>query len=264
MRNYLNLVSDILENGDERMDRTGVGTISVFGRQLRFDLQQGFPLVTTKKVFLKGIIYELLWFTQGSTNIKYLVDHNVHIWDEWANEEGELGPVYGKQWRKWTGYNGETIDQLGNVIEQIKKNPHSRRLVVTAWNPADVAKMALPPCHMFYQFYVKRDALSCQMYMRSVDTFLGLPFNIASYALLTMMVAQVTDLKADELIITTGDTHIYSNHIEQVKTQILREPYPQPTMKINPDVNSIDEFKYEDFHLENYLAHPSIKADIAV
>jgi thymidylate synthase len=305
MRQYLDLLQDIKDNGVKKTDRTGVGTISVFGRQLRFDLSEGFPAVTTKKLFMRGIIHELIWFLQGSTNIKYLVDNDVHIWDEWpyrhylmengksvpdsnsdewkegikkftgkikadnefAKKWGELGPVYGYQWRNWPTPDGEHIDQIKKAIGTIKKSPDSRRIIVSAWNVADVDEMAkagLPPCHLLFQFYVADGKLSCQMYQRSADTFLGVPFNIASYALLTMMVAQVCDLEPGDFVHTFGDTHLYLNHLEQVDEQLSRKPYPLPKMKINPKVKNIDDFKFEDFELINYKSHPAIKAPIAV
>ena len=264
MKQYLDLMRTILEEGHYKADRTGTGTYSLFGYQMRFDLQKGFPLLTTKKLHLRSIIYELLWFLQGDTNIQYLHDHNVTIWDEWADENGDLGPVYGKQWRSWEAPDGRVIDQITNLIEQIKRNPDSRRLLVSAWNPADVDQMALPPCHTMFQFYVSNGELSCQLYQRSADVFLGVPFNIASYALLTMMVAQVCGLKAKDFVHTFGDAHIYSNHVEQAKLQLSRDPRPLPQMRINPDVKSIFDFQYEDFTLENYDPHPHIKADVAV
>ena len=264
MKQYLDLLRDIRENGVVKTDRTGVGTQSVFGRQMRFDLSQGFPLLTTKKVHLKSIIYELLWFIAGDTNIKYLKDHGVSIWDEWADENGDLGPVYGHQWRSWPAPDGSKVDQLAKVIETIKNNPDSRRIMVSAWNPGEVDRMALPPCHCLFQFYVADGKLSCQLYQRSADTFLGVPFNIASYALLTMMIAQVCGLQAGEFIHTTGDTHLYLNHMEQVELQLSREPRRLPKMKINPEVKSIFDFKYEDFTLEDYDPWPSIKAPVAV
>ncbi len=264
MKQYHDLCRHILENGEEKSDRTGVGTLSVFGYQMRFSLQQGFPMVTTKKLHLKSIIYELLWFLNGDTNIKYLKDQGVSIWDEWANEKGELGPVYGYQWRSWPGRDGAKIDQISKLIEQIKHNPDSRRHMVTAWNPADVDKMALPPCHALFQFYVSRGKLSCQLYQRSCDTFLGLPFNIASYALLTHMVAQQCDLEAGDFIWTGGDVHIYKNHLDQVNLQLSREPYPLPQLKINRKPNSIFEYQFEDFEILQYQSHPGIKAAIAV
>lgn len=264
VKQYLELCEHILENGVKKNDRTGTGTISVFGHQMRFDLQEGFPLLTTKKVFLKGIIYELLWFLKGDTNIKYLQDHGVHIWDEWADENGNLGPVYGHQWRSWGTKDGRTIDQISNVIEQIKTNPDSRRLIVSAWNVGELDEMALPPCHTLFQFYVADGKLSCQLYQRSADVFLGLPFNIASYSLLTMMVAHVCGLQPGEFIHTTGDTHIYLNHIEQIKTQLQRTPRKLPTMKLNPEVKNIFDFEYEDFILEGYDPHPPIKGEVSV
>jgi len=261
MRQYLDLLQDIMENGVDKMDRTGVGTRSVFGRQMRFDLSKGFPLVTTKKVHLKSIIHELLWFIKGDTNIKYLQDNGVRIWNEWADENGNLGPVYGAQWRNW---NNDGIDQLGDVIERIKAKPNDRRLIVTAWNPSQIGQMKLPPCHMMFQFYVANGKLSCMLYQRSCDMFLGVPFNIASYALLTMMIAQVCNLKPGEFIHTLGDTHIYHNHFEQVRTQLARTPLPLPTMKINPNVKNINDFKYEDFELIGYESYDTIKAPVAV
>ena len=254
----------ILDEGHYKADRTGTGTYSIFGYQMRFDLQKGFPLLTTKKLHLRSIIYELLWFLRGDTNIQYLHDHNVTIWDEWADEHGDLGPVYGKQWRSWVAPDGRVIDQITNLIEQLKRNPDSRRLIVSAWNPADVDQMALPPCHTMFQFYANDGQLSCQLYQRSADVFLGVPFNIASYALLTMMVAQVCGLKAKDFVHTFGDAHIYSNHVEQAKLQLSREPRPLPQMRINPEVKSIFDFQYEDFALENYDPHPHIKAEVAV
>jgi len=264
MKQYLDLLQEIMDNGTVKSDRTGVGTKSIFGHQMRFDLSKGFPLLTTKKVHLKSIIYELLWFISGDTNVRYLQDHKVSIWDEWADENGNLGPVYGHQWRSWSTPDGRSIDQLSQVIDTIRNNPDSRRMIVCAWNPSDVDKMALPPCHCFFQFYVSGGKLSCQLYQRSADTFLGVPFNIASYALLTMMVAQVCGLECGEFIHTTGDTHIYLNHFEQVREQLSREPRPLPTMKINPGVRSISGFKYEDFTLEGYDPWPAIKAPVAV
>lgn len=254
----------VLENGTFKNDRTGTGTYSVFGYQMRFNLEEGFPLVTTKKVHLRSIIHELLWFLKGETNIKYLKDNGVSIWDEWADENGELGPVYGHQWRSWPARDGSTIDQITNLINMIKKNPDSRRLIVTAWNPADVDKMALPPCHSLFQFYVSEGRLSCQLYQRSADIFLGVPFNIASYALLTLMVAQVCDLKPGDFVHTFGDAHLYANHIEQTKLQLSRDFRPLPQMKLNPAVKDIFGFTYEDFSLENYDPHPHIKAAVAV
>ncbi len=264
MEQYLNLCRHVLEHGVKKQDRTGTGTISTFGYQMRFDLAKGFPLVTTKKIHLKSVIYELLWFLKGDTNVKYLQEHGVRIWNEWADENGDLGPIYGYQWRSWTGADGNTIDQISNVIEQIKTNPHSRRLIVSAWNVADLDKMALPPCHAFFQFYVAEGKLSCQLYQRSADLFLGVPFNIASYALLTMMIAQVCDLELGEFIHTFGDVHIYNNHIEQVKLQLTREPRPLPTMKLNKEVKSIFDFTYDDFTLEGYDPHPHIKGEVSV
>lgn len=264
MKQYLDLLRDVRDNGVMKTDRTGVGTKSVFGRQMRFDLNEGFPLLTTKKVHLKSIIYELLWFIAGDTNIAYLKEHGVRIWDEWADENGDLGPVYGHQWRSWPAPDGTTIDQLSNVIEQIKNNPDSRRLIVSAWNVAEVDKMALPPCHSLFQFYVAEGRLSCQLYQRSADMFLGVPFNIASYSLLTMMIAQVCGLKLGEFVHTTGDTHIYTNHFEQVEEQLSRAPKALPTMKINPDIKNIFDFKYEDFTLEGYDPWPLIKGVVAV
>ena len=264
MKQYLDLMRTILDEGHYKADRTGTGTYSIFGYQMRFDLQKGFPLLTTKKLHLRSIIYELLWFLNGDTNIKYLHDHGVSIWDEWADENGDLGPVYGKQWRSWVAPDGRVIDQITSLIEQIKHNPDSRRLIVSAWNPADVDQMALPPCHTMFQFYVSNGELSCQLYQRSADVFLGVPFNIASYALLTMMVAQVCGLKAKDFVHTFGDAHIYSNHVEQAKLQLSREPRPLPQMRINPSVNSIFDFQYEDFTLENYDPHPHIKAEVSV
>jgi thymidylate synthase len=264
MKQYHDLLQHILENGTEKSDRTGTGTISVFGYQMRFDLQQGFPLVTTKKIHLKSIIYELLWFLKGETNIRYLKENKVSIWDEWADENGELGPVYGKQWRSWACPDGTTIDQISQVINQIQKNPDSRRLIVSAWNVADINAMKLPPCHALFQFYVANNKLSCQLYQRSADVFLGVPFNIASYALLTMMIAQVCSLELGEFIWTGGDTHLYLNHIEQAKLQLSRKPYPLPTMKLNSQVKDIFAFQYEDFTLENYQYHAAIKADVAI
>ena len=264
MKQYLDLLREIRDNGVTKTDRTGVGTKSIFGHQMRFNLQDGFPLLTTKKVFLKGIIYELLWFLKGDTNIKFLTDHNVHIWDEWADENGDLGYVYGKQWRSWEATDGRVIDQISQAVDLIKNHPDSRRILVTAWNPAEIDKMALPPCHCLFQFYVADGKLSCQLYQRSADTFLGVPFNIASYALLTMMLAQVCGLEPGEFIHTTGDTHIYLNHLDQVNEQLSREPRPLPKMIINPDVKSIFDFKYEDFKLEGYDPYPAIKAPVAV
>lgn len=271
MQQYLNLLQHILDNGVKKTDRTGTGTIGCFGYQMRFDLKKGFPLVTTKRLHVKSIIHELLWFLKGETNIAYLKENGVSIWNEWADENGELGPVYGKQWRSWSvrtpseeDAHGETIDQIKDVITQIKKNPDSRRLIVSAWNVADLPKMALMPCHTLFQFYVADGKLSCQLYQRSADVFLGVPFNIASYALLTMMVAQVCELEPGEFVHTFGDVHIYSNHMEQVNLQLSRKPFPLPTMKINPAIKNIFDFKFEDFGLENYQCHPPIKAPVAV
>ncbi|MEK6454503.1 thymidylate synthase [Caldifermentibacillus hisashii] len=264
MKQYLDLCRHVLENGVKKEDRTGTGTISTFGYQMRFNLQEGFPLLTTKKVHLKSIIHELLWFIQGNTNVKYLQENGVRIWNEWADEDGNLGPIYGHQWRSWTGADGRTHDQLKEVIEQIKTNPNSRRLIISAWNVGDLDKMALPPCHTLFQFYVVDGKLSCQLYQRSGDLFLGVPFNIASYSLLTMMIAQVCDLEPGEFIHTFGDVHIYLNHIEQVKLQLTREPRKLPTMKLNPNVKNIFDFKYEDFSLENYHPHPPIKGVVSV
>ena len=264
MKQYLDLLDRILTEGVKKEDRTGTGTISVFGNQMRFNLEDGFPLLTTKKLHLKSIIYELLWFLRGDTNIKYLKDHGVSIWDEWADENGELGPVYGHQWRSWPDENGGTIDQIQNVVNQIKNNPDSRRMLVSAWNVAEVERMALPPCHTMFQFYVANGRLSLQLYQRSADTFLGVPFNIASYALLLQMMAQVTGLKAGDFIHTTGDTHLYLNHLEQAKLQLTRSPRPLPRMIINPDVKDIFDFKYEDFQLEGYHPWPHIKAAVSV
>jgi len=264
MEQYLGLLDHVLQTGVEKHDRTGTGTISVFGYQMRFKLDQGFPLLTTKKMHLKSIIHELLWFISGNTNIKYLNDNGVRIWNEWADKDGNLGPIYGYQWRSWPTSDGTKIDQLAGVISNIKKSPDSRRLIVSAWNAGELDKMALPPCHILFQFYVSSGKLSCQLYQRSCDIFLGIPFNIASYALLTMMVAQVTDLKPGEFIHTLGDAHIYLNHIEQVKLQLSREPYPLPEMEINPSVKDINKFCYEDFTLKDYVAHPGIKGDISV
>lgn len=277
MQQYLDLLQHILDTGVQKHDRTGTGTMSCFGYQMRFDLQKGFPLVTTKKVHTKSIIHELLWFLKGETNTKYLKENNVSIWDEWADENGELGPVYGKQWRSWEGKDGNTVDQISDVVKQIKTNPDSRRLIVSAWNVTDLPEMALMPCHTLFQFYTspptplrlvergeEKRRLSCQLYQRSADVFLGVPFNIASYALLTMMVAQVCDLEVGEFIHTFGDVHIYNNHVEQVKLQLSRTPYPLPTMKLNPAIKNIFDFKFEDFTLENYQSHPAIKAPVAV
>ena len=273
MLQYQQLLEHILQNGTRKTDRTGTGTISVFGYQMRFNLAEGFPMVTTKKLHLKSIVYELLWFLQGNTNIKYLNDHGVKIWNEWADENGNLGPVYGKQWRSWTGADGKVVDQITEVIKQIKTNPDSRRMIVSAWNVADLPEMALMPCHAIFQFYVApaivekgetKGKLSCQLYQRSADVFLGVPFNIASYALLTMMIAQVCDLDYGDFIHTFGDVHIYNNHIEQVKLQLSRQAFPLPAIKINQEVKNIFDFKFEDFTLENYQHHPHIKAEVAV
>ena len=264
MRQYLDLMEKTLKSGVEKRDRTGTGTRSIFGHQMRFDLADGFPLVTTKKVHLKSIIYELLWFLRGETNVHWLQEHGVTIWDEWADANGELGPVYGYQWRSWPTRADGTIDQISHLIRDIKNNPDSRRLIVTAWNPADVPKMALPPCHCLFQFYVAEGKLSCQLYQRSADIFLGVPFNIASYALLTMMVAQVTGLKPGEFVHSFGDAHLYLNHVEQAREQLSRKPYPLPVMRLNPAVNDIFGFHFDDFTLENYQSHPGIKAPIAV
>ncbi len=264
MKQYHDLLKHVLDNGSVKSDRTGTGTVSVFGYQLRFDLQKGFPLLTTKKLHTRSIFHELLWFLKGETNIKYLKDNKVSIWDDWADENGNLGPVYGKQWRSWEAADGQTIDQITNVINEIKKNPDSRRLLVIAFNPADIEKMALPPCHAFFQFYVANGKLSCQLYQRSADIFLGVPFNIASYALLVHMVAQVCDLEVGEFIHTLGDAHIYSNHFEQVKLQLSRECKSLPQLKLNPNVKNIFDFKYEDIEIVNYDPHPAIKAEVAV
>ncbi len=264
MEQYLQLCKDVLNNGVKKGDRTGTGTISTFGYQMRFDLQKGFPLLTTKKLHLKSIIYELLWFLNGDTNVKYLQDHGVRIWNEWADENGELGPVYGHQWRSWTGADGKTIDQISDLIHQLKHNPDSRRLIVNAWNVPEIPNMALPPCHCMFQFYVAEGKLSCQLYQRSADVFLGVPFNIASYALLTLMIAQVCDLEPGEFIHTFGDTHIYLNHLEQVELQLSRATRPLPTVKINPNVKDIFNFQFEDFTLEGYDPHPHIKGAVSV
>jgi len=264
MQQYLDLLQHILDSGTHKTDRTGTGTQSVFGYQMRFDLQKGFPLVTTKKVHLKSIIYELIWFLKGETNIAYLKEHGVKIWDEWADEKGELGPVYGKQWRNWEGKDGKVIDQISELIVQIKKNPDSRRLIVSAWNVGELSEMALMPCHTMFQFYVADGKLSCQLYQRSADVFLGVPFNIASYAILTMMIAQVCDLTPGDFVHTFGDVHIYKNHMEQVNLQLSRQPFHLPSMKLNPAVKNIFDFKFEDFTLENYECHPAIKAPVAV
>ena len=264
MKQYLDLLKTILDKGTKKQDRTGTGTISYFGYQMRFPLSEGFPLVTTKKVHLKSIIYELLWFLNGDTNVKYLQDNGVRIWNEWADENGDLGPVYGYQWRHWRTPQGREVDQIKNLIEGLKKNPDSRRHIVSAWNPADVDDMALPPCHTMFQFYVNDNRLSCQLYQRSGDSFLGVPFNIASYALLTMMVAQVCGFELGDFVHTLGDAHIYLNHLEQVKLQLSREPFPLPQMVINPNVKDIFSFKYEDFEIKNYQCHPTIKGEISV
>jgi thymidylate synthase len=264
MKQYHELLKTILEKGHRKNDRTGTGTLSIFGYQMRFNLQDGFPLITTKKIHLKSVIHELLWFLKGDTNIKYLKENGVSIWDEWADENGNLGPIYGYQWRSWPAPNGEHIDQISWLINEIKKNPDSRRLLVSAWNVADIPRMKLPPCHAFFQFYVHDKKLSCQLYQRSADVFLGVPFNIASYALLTMMIAQVCDLEPYEFIHTFGDAHLYLNHLEQAQIQLQRTPYPLPQMKLNPKIKNIFDFKYEDFELVGYTAHPHIKADVAV
>lgn len=264
MKQYLNLMQHVLAEGTQKHDRTGTGTLSIFGHQMRFNLQEGFPLATTKKVHLRSIIHELIWFLKGETNIKYLKDNGVSIWDEWADKNGELGPVYGHQWRSWPTANGGHIDQISQVINQIKNNPDSRRIIVSAWNVAEIENMALPACHCFFQFYVADGKLSCQLYQRSADIFLGVPFNIASYALLTMMVAQVCNLTPGDFIHTLGDAHLYSNHLEQARLQLSREPKPLPVMKLNPEVTDIFSFKFDDFTLENYEPHPGIKAPVAV
>jgi len=264
VKQYLDLMRHVLDNGVRKEDRTGTGTLSVFGHQMRFDLSEGFPAITTKKLHLRSIIHELLWFLQGDTNIRYLKDNGVRIWDEWANEDGELGPVYGSQWRSWPAADGRHIDQISQVIDQIRNNPDSRRIIVSAWNVGEIDNMALPPCHAFFQFYVAEGKLSCQLYQRSADIFLGVPFNIASYALLTMMMAQVTGLEAGDFVHTLGDAHLYSNHLEQTRTQLQREPRALPTMKINPDVTDLFSFSFEDFELVDYDPHPHIKASVAV
>ncbi len=264
MRQYLDLMRHVLDSGVRKTDRTGTGTLSIFGHQMRFDLADGFPLVTTKKIHLKSVIHELLWFIAGDTNIGYLKQHGVRIWDEWADENGDLGPVYGAQWRSWPTVDGKTIDQLRQVVEQIRSNPDSRRLIVSAWNPADIGKMALPPCHCLFQFYVAEGRLSCQLYQRSGDVFLGVPFNIASYALLTLMVAHVTGLKPGDFVHTLGDAHLYLNHVEQARLQLQRSPRPLPRVNLNPEVNSIFDFVYDDFTVEAYDPHPHIKAEVAV
>ena len=264
MENYLNLLDRILTNGVQKGDRTGTGTLSVFGHQMRFNLEEGFPLLTTKKLHTKSIIYELLWFLKGDTNVRYLQEHGVRIWNEWADENGDLGPVYGHQWRSWPDYNGGTIDQIEYVLNQIRTNPNSRRMIVSAWNVAEVNKMALPPCHTLFQFYVSDGKLSLQLYQRSADTFLGMPFNIASYALLTLMIAQITGLEPGEFVYTTGDTHLYLNHLEQARLQLTRKPRPLPKMVLNPDVKSLYDFKFEDFSLNKYDPWPHIKAEVSV
>ncbi len=264
MRQYLDLVKHIMDTGVEKSDRTGTGTISVFGYQMRFDLEQGFPMVTTKKLHLKSIIYELLWFLKGDTNIGYLKENGVRIWDEWADDEGNLGPVYGKQWRSWQGANGVVVDQIAQAVHTLKTNPDSRRIMVNAWNVAELGEMALTPCHALFQFYVAEGKLSCQLYQRSADVFLGVPFNIASYALLTMMMAQVCGLKPGHFVHTFGDAHLYLNHLEQARLQLSREPRPLPTMRINPEVKNIDDFVFEDFVLEGYDPHPHIKAEVSI
>jgi len=264
MRNYLDLLHTILEKGAKKSDRTGTGTLSVFGHQMRFDLEKGFPALTTKKLHLRSIIHELLWFLQGDTNIKYLRENGVTIWDEWADANGNLGPVYGSQWRGWKSADGKKIDQISNLLDGLRKNPDSRRHIVSAWNPGEIDKMALPPCHALFQFYVANDRLSCQLYQRSADVFLGVPFNIASYALLTMMVAQVTNLKLGDFVLTLGDAHLYLNHLEQTKLQLTRDPKTLPKMVLNPDIKDLFQFKFEDFKLEGYEPHPAIKAPIAV
>ncbi len=264
MQQYLDLLQHILDKGQQKSDRTGTGTISVFGYQMRFNLEDGFPMVTTKKLHLKSIIYELLWFIKGDTNVKYLQENGVRIWDEWARADGSLGPVYGKQWRQWENKEGEVFDQLMDVIHQIKTNPDSRRMIVSAWNVGELKEMALMPCHALFQFYVADGKLSCQLYQRSADVFLGVPFNISSYALLTMMIAQVCDLKPGEFVHSFGDVHIYSNHMDQVKEQLSRKPFPPPQMKINPERKNISDFIFEDFTLENYQSHPHIKAEVAI
>ena len=264
MRQYLDLMQHVLDHGVEKHDRTGTGTLSIFGHQMRFNLADGFPAVTTKKLHLRSIIHELLWFLQGDTNIRYLRENKVRIWDEWADAEGNLGPVYGKQWRSWAAPSGDAIDQIGQLLEQIRTNPDSRRLIVSAWNVADVPHMALPPCHLLFQFYVAEGRLSCQLYQRSADIFLGVPFNIASYALLTMMIAQVCDLAPGDFVHTFGDAHLYLNHLEQAKLQLSREPRPLPTMKIHPEVKDLFAFRFEDFELVNYDPHPHISAPVAV
>ena len=264
MQQYLDLMRHVMQHGTRKEDRTGTGTLSVFGHQMRFDLAQGFPLLTTKKVHTKSIIYELLWFLRGDTNIRYLKEHGVSIWDEWANEHGDLGPVYGSQWRSWPTPDGRHIDQISEVVKAIRHTPDSRRLIVSAWNVSEIERMALPPCHLLFQFYVAQGRLSCQLYQRSADIFLGVPFNIASYALLTLMIAQVTGLKPGEFIHTLGDAHLYLNHLEQVQTQLAREPRPLPSMRLSPEKTSLFDFEFDDFELLNYDPHPSIKAPVAV
>ncbi len=264
MNSYLKLMKDVLDNGTKKNDRTGVGTLSIFGAQMRFNLEKGFPVLTTKKLHLRSIIYELLWFLKGSTNTKFLKDNNVRIWDEWADENGDLGPVYGHQWRSWMSNDGIMIDQISELIKNIKQNPNSRRLIVSAWNVGDIPKMALPPCHSFFQFYVSNNKLSCQLYQRSADVFLGLPFNIASYSLLCMMIAQVCNLEAGDFVHTLGDTHLYLNHLDQAKIQLKRTPKELPTMRINPKIKNINDFKFEDFELVNYNPDPHIKATVAI
>ncbi|MDA3906156.1 MAG: thymidylate synthase [Bacteroidales bacterium] len=264
MQQYLDLLNRVIDEGAKKSDRTGTGTKSVFGHQMRFDLTKGFPVLTTKKLHLRSIIHELLWFLQGNTNVKYLQENNVRIWNEWANEEGDLGPIYGYQWRSWPSQNGDHIDQISQIVNSLKNNPNSRRHIVSAWNVGEIKNMALPPCHILFQFYVADGKLSCQLYQRSADIFLGVPFNIASYALLTMMVARVTGLKLGEFVHTLGDAHIYLNHLDQVKLQLTRDTFDLPQMQINQDVKSIFDFKYEDFELKNYQAHPSIKGEISV
>ncbi len=264
MKQYLDLLQHILDNGTEKKDRTGTGTLSVFGYQMRFNLQDGFPVLTTKKLHLKSIVYELLWFLKGKSNIRYLRENTVRIWDEWADENGELGPVYGSQWRSWRSADGKSYDQISWVIDQIKTNPDSRRLIVSAWNVGEIERMALPPCHLLFQFYVADGKLSCQLYQRSADVFLGLPFNIASYSLLTLMVAQVCNLAPGDFVHTLGDTHLYLNHLEQTHLQLNRQPFPLPEMKVNPQVASIFDFQYEDFELTNYQSHPHIKAEVSI
>jgi thymidylate synthase len=264
MRPYLDLLQHILDQGTQKGDRTGTGTLSIFGCQMRFDLQTGFPLLTTKKLHLKSILHELIWFLRGETNIRYLQENGVRIWNEWADESGELGPVYGAQWRAWRTPDGRVIDQISQVIEQIKTTPHSRRMIVSAWNVGEIDQMALPPCHLLFQFYVADGRLSCQLYQRSADMFLGVPFNIASYALLTMMMAQVCDLEPGDFVHTLGDTHLYLNHLDQARLQLTRTPYPLPTMRLNPAIKNIFDFTYDDFELQNYQAHPHIKAEVSV